>query len=73
MAMDTKPTTVQFPMGISTFIPNLIPKLLRNCATFTMKEGDAQQQNDVHHALKNVSVNAEDGSCGFHIGKICTQ
>jgi len=50
-------------------IPNLIPKWLRDRVTFIMKDGDAQQQNEINHALGTVFVNARDGNCGFHIGK----
>ena len=50
-------------------IPNLIPKWLRDRVTFIMKDGDAQQQNEINHALGTVFVNAQDGNCGFHIGK----
>ena len=35
-----------------------------------MKDGDAQQQNEIHHAMKNVFVSATDGNCGFHIGTL---
>ena len=51
-------------------IPNLIPKWLRDRVTFIMKDGDAQQQNEINHAMTNVFVNAKDGNCGFHIGKM---
>ena len=51
-------------------VPNLIPKWLRDRVTFIMKDGDAQQHNEIHHAMKNVFVNATDGNCGFHIGKL---
>ena len=50
-------------------IPNLIPKWLRDRVTFIMKDGDAQQHNEIKQALRNVFVNAQDGNCGFHIGK----
>ena len=50
-------------------IPNLIREWLRDQVTSIMKDGDAQQQNEIHLAMRNVFVNAIDGNCGFHIGK----
>ena len=44
--------------------------LFPNGSTFIMKDGDAQQHNEIHHATRNVFVNATDGNCGFHIGKL---
>ncbi len=48
-------------------IPVLLPKWLRDRATFFMKDTDPQQRNELLGELKNVFVNATEGTCGFHI------
>ena len=57
-------------------IPALLPKWLRDRVTFFMKDTDPQQRNELLGGLKNVFVNATEGTCGFHLstwdGKICT-
>ncbi len=35
-----------------------------------MKDGDAQQQNEILKALKEVFPNAVEGGCGWHIGEL---
>ncbi len=36
---------------------------------FIMKDGDAQQQNEIVIALKEVFPSAVEGACGWHIGE----
>lgn len=50
-------------------IPNLIPKWLRERVLLIMKDGDAQQRNEILRALFRVFPNAKEAGCGFHIGK----
>ncbi|KAL7525758.1 hypothetical protein ACHAXR_001148, partial [Thalassiosira sp. AJA248-18] len=39
----------------------------RNRVKFIMKDGDAQQRNEIIGALRNVFPNAIEGGCGYHI------
>ena len=50
-------------------ILNLISKWARDRVAFIMKDGDAQQQNEILLALKTIFLNVIEGGCGFHIGK----
>lgn len=34
-----------------------------------MKDGDAQQRNEILRSLRGVFPNMSEGSCGWHIGK----
>ena len=46
-------------------IPNLIPKWLRDCVQFIMKDGNPQQQNDILHPLENVLLTREKAAVAF--------
>jgi hypothetical protein len=48
-------------------LPKLVPKWLRECVLFFMKDGDPQQRNEILLAMKSVFVNASEGTCGFHV------
>ena len=63
--MDSKSTTTHRKHAI----PNLIPKWLRERVLLIMKDGDAQQRNEILRALFRVFPNAKEAGCGFHIGK----
>jgi hypothetical protein len=32
-----------------------------------MKDGDPQQRNEIQAAMKNIFINASEGTCGFHV------
>ncbi len=34
-----------------------------------MKDGDAQQQNEILRSIEGIFPNAIEGGCGWHIGK----
>ena len=34
-----------------------------------MKDGDAQQRNEILRAMDGIFLNAIEGGCGWHIGK----
>ena len=44
-------------------IPALLPKWVRDRVTFFMKDADPQQRNELLGGLKNVFVNATEGTC----------
>ena len=48
-------------------IPTLVPKWLRDCVVFFMKDADPQQRNEILSSIKFVFVNATEGTCGFHV------
>jgi hypothetical protein len=48
-------------------LPKLVPKWLRECVLFFMKNGDPQQRNEILSVMKSVFVNASEGTCEFHI------
>ena len=50
-------------------IPILIPKYIRDRVQFTMKDGDAQQKNEILYTLLSIFPNAKEGGCGWHIGQ----
>ena len=50
-------------------IPIIIPKYIRDCVQFTMKDGDAQQRNEILYTLLSIFPNAKEGGCGWHIGQ----
>jgi hypothetical protein len=54
-------------MGVQGSNPTLVPKWLRNSVLFFMKEGDPQQHNEIQDAMKNICINASEGTCGFHV------
>ncbi len=47
--------------------PKLVPKWLRECVLFFMKDSDLQQCNELLSAMKSVFVNASEGTCGYHV------
>ena len=51
-------------------IPTLIPAYHRSRVHLIMKDGDAQQRNEVLGSLKTVFQNASEAGCGWHIGKL---
>jgi hypothetical protein len=51
-------------------LPKLVPKRLRECVLFCMKDDDPQQRNEILSAMKSVFVNASEGTCGFHVVKM---
>ena len=48
-------------------LPKLVPKWLRECVLFFMKDGDPQQRNEILSAMKSVFLNASEGTCGYHV------
>jgi hypothetical protein len=48
-------------------LPKHVPKWLRECVLFFMKDGDPQQCNEILSAMKSVFVNASEGTCGHHV------
>jgi hypothetical protein len=48
-------------------IPTLVPKWLMDHVLFFMKDGDPQQRNETQAAMKNIFINASEGTCGFHV------
>ena len=47
-------------------IPVLVPKWLRDSVLFFMN-ADPQQRNEIQVAMKNIFVNASEGTCGYHL------
>ncbi len=48
-------------------IPTLVPKWLRDRVLFFVKDADPQQRNEIQAAMKNIFINASEGTCGFHV------
>ena len=48
-------------------IPSLIPEWLRKRVLFFMKDADPQQSNEIQSAMRNIFVNASEGTCGYHL------
>ena len=48
-------------------IPALVTKWLRDCVLFFMKDADPQQRNEIHTTMKNIFVNASEGTYGYHL------
>ncbi len=48
-------------------VPKLVPKRLRECVLFFMKDGDPQQFNELLSTMKSVFVNASEGTCKYHV------
>ncbi len=64
------PATVSTsPQQFKEALPKLVPKRLREHVLFFMKDGDPQQRNEILSAMKNVFVNASEGTYGFHVKK----
>ena len=51
-------------------IPTLIPEYHRSRVHLIMKDGDAQQRNEVLGSLKIFFQNASEAGCGWHIGML---
>jgi hypothetical protein len=51
-------------------IPTLIPEYHRSRVHLIMKDGDAQQRNEVLGSLKTIFPNASEAGCGLHIGML---
>ena len=55
-------------MGFPACVAILIPKHVRDRIKFFMKDGDAQQRNELLASLLQFLPNAKEGGCGYHIG-----